>query len=303
MKVSLNLWVIVAGITLYFGLVLGVILFLRWRRKTRWPFKLEDKLLRGPGEALKQKIVELDERVSLEFFGGITGGFLVFAIVGESVAKFFSLSPLAATSLAIGGLAAVFGVSGWRIAQAWKERQNCFLGWFGERFVAEWLESSKVEGWRIFHDVPCANNGASFNIDHVAVGVNGVFVIETKTRRKGKARPGREDNKVIFDGLELDWPWGKDAFGLQQAEDNALWLADWIKSEVNELVQVTPLLALPAWWIDDSIAKRSLQKRLCRPVNPKWLPGILGRDQPVLTQKQGDLIATRLEVRCRDVTD
>jgi len=51
-----------------------------------------------------------------------------------------------------------------------KARGDCYLGFFGERVVAEFLEPAKGSGWRIFHDVPCESGRERFNIDHVAVG-------------------------------------------------------------------------------------------------------------------------------------
>ncbi|MDP2139042.1 MAG: nuclease-related domain-containing protein, partial [Candidatus Didemnitutus sp.] len=162
------------------------------------------------------------------------------------------------------------------------------------------LEPTKLQGWRIFHDVPFSNNGAKFNIDHVAVGPGGVFVIETKTRRKGKPRPGFKDNEVFFDGRDLVWPWGEDNHGLEQAEQNAQWMMNWIRNEIGERVHVSPILALPGWWVEKKPARES---RVCAVVNPKWLPGMLGRERAVLDQKTIDLLALRIEAKCRDVEE
>ena len=126
------------------------------------------------------------------------------------------------------------------LARKLLESWNRYLGYFGERYVAELLEPLRQQGWRVFHDVPGEAHGKKFNLDHVAAGLGGVFVIETKTRRKGAARPGRKDNQVYFDGRVLDWPWGEDDHGLEQAEWNAVWLADMLKSETGERVHVAP---------------------------------------------------------------
>jgi hypothetical protein len=175
---------------------------------------------------------------------------------------------------------------------------NRYLGYFGERIVAEHLEPLKPEGWRVFHDVPGEHNGAKFNIDHVAVGPTGTYVIETKTRRKGGARPGFDDHKVYFDGRRLVWPWGEDNHGLEQAERNAVWLADTLKSELGERVNVTPMLTLPGWWVE---MKPSRDTRLCRVTNPKGLPKLLPTGGTILSPQQIEAIAGKLEARCRDV--
>ncbi len=194
-------------------------------------------------------------------------------------------------------IALFIGAARW-FAGKTKESHDRYLGYFGERIVAECLDPLKQLGWRIFHDVPCQNNGTKFNIDHIAVGPQGVFVIETKTRRKGGARPGFDDHKVYFDGRALVWPWGEDNHGLEQAERNAVWLGETIKAEIGERVFVTPFLTLPGWWVEN---KPSRDSRLCRVVNAKVLAKFLPNGPAVLTPQQINNIAVKLEARCRDV--
>lgn len=291
-----GLWFIAIGAGLYFALIVGVIAWARWQRKTRWPFKLDDKLLRGPGEHLRKRLGEIEERFLFECFGGLTAVLLTLGLFGDTFRRLFGWTPGVASALAITAVLVVMAVSLWRIRRLWEERANHYLGWFGERLVGEQLQVAAVQGWRIFHDVPCPLG----NIDHVAVGPGGVFVIETKTRRKGNARPGFDDNKVYFDGRDLVWPWGEDNHGLEQAERNAVWLSSHIKAEVDERVDVSPILALPGWWLE---MKPMRESRLCRVVNPKWLPSLLAKERVLLNPKQVDLIALRLEARCRDVEE
>jgi hypothetical protein len=125
-----------------------------------------------------------------------------------------------------------------------------------------------------------------------------VYVIETKTRRKGPARPGFEAHKVYFDGQALVWPWGEDNHGLDQAERNAIWLGEALHAELGERVHVLPILALPGWWVELKPARES---RLCRVVNPKGLPKLLPGGAAVLDERQVASIAAKLEARCRDV--
>lgn len=292
--------IVVGSLLLFFVMVVAIVVFQRWRRKTRWPFKAEDKLIRGPGEELKRRIAAIDERLLSELIAGACLGLLCLGFVGDDLRRWLGLAVLPALIGAFFGMAVVYAASGWRISRLLSERRNYYLGWFGERYVAEWLEPVKLAGGRVFHDLPALSNGAGFNLDHVVVGPGGVVVIETKTRRKGNALPGRKDSTVVFDGHKLEWPWGADTHGLEQAERNALWLAEWIKGETGERVFVAPMLVLPGWWLELKPAKDG---RLCRVVNPKWLPGHFAKQPPVLTPAQVDLIALRLEARCRDVED
>lgn len=82
----------------------------------------------------------------------------------------------------------------------------------------------------------------------------------------------------------------------------AIYATRWLGQHDSEppKVYIAPLLALPGWWLENMPARET---RLCRVVNPKWLPGVLAKERPVLAQKQIDLIALRLEARCRDVEE
>jgi hypothetical protein len=207
----------------------------------------------------------------------------------------FQFAGLAITIIAF---IATFILAARWFAKKMRESGDRYLGYFGERVVAEHLEPLKRQGWRIFHDVPAAANGRSFNLDHVAVGPQGVFAIETKTRRKGGARPGFDDHKAYFDGRALVWPWGEDNHGLEQAERNAVWLAEALQAELGERVHVTPFLTLPGWWVEN---KPSRDSRLCRVVNSKGLAKFLPTGGVVLEARQIEAIAAKLEARCRDV--
>ncbi len=295
---SSGLWLLLIIGLLYGGGVIGMLYLARWLRRTRWPFKQEDRLVRSPGEHLRRRINEIDEQFLIEILTGFMGVLFALGLAAGPFRQWFGWTPRFATIVALFASTGLGLFSIWRVFRLWQERSNHFLGWFGERVVGEELQKATVHGWRVFHDLPFKNNGADFNIDHVVVGPGGMFAIETKTRRKGNARPGFKDNTVFFDGRDLVWPWKEDNHGLEQAERNALWLTNWIRTEIGERVHVSPVLALPGWWLE---MKPSRETRLCRVVNPKWLPGILADQKPLLTPKQVELIALRLEARCRDV--
>jgi integrase len=90
--------------------------------------------------------------------------------------------------------------------------------------VAILRELHKLTG-RVYHDFPAEN----FNIDHIVIGSNGVFAVETK----GRAKPVNGDVNVIFDGQGLQFPthYEKDPF--DQAKRQAVWLAKWLTSAVG----------------------------------------------------------------------
>ena len=139
-----------------------------------------------------------------------------------------------------------------RWLQGWLQRRaNDYLGFFGERYVAEWLDPLKAHGWFITHDVPCHGATGTFNLDHVAVGPGGIWVLETKTRRKGRARPGFKDHEVTFDGFQIIWPWSEDTDSLKQASSSARWLRDWLMNATGKGFDVRAVLVFPGYWVTE----------------------------------------------------
>lgn len=176
------------------------------------------------------------------------------------------------------------------------QRAHNYLGFFGERYVAEWLDPLKADGWHVFHDVPCEGASGKFNLDHVAVGPGGVWLVETKTRRKGKARPGLKEHEVVFDGSKIVWPWWDDTDSLKQANDNARWLRGWLKEMTGKAFDVAAVLTFLGYWV--------IERKLgpVRLANPKVLPQVLtSRGKGILNRDDIDLIRRQLEARCRDV--
>ena len=83
-------------------------------------------------------------------------------------------------SLVVGGLAAM--AAGWRLrfrpspeASAWRR------GAAGERRTARLLDPLARQGWAVLHDL--AVPGSRANLDHLAIGPGGVFVIDSKQYR------------------------------------------------------------------------------------------------------------------------
>ena len=162
--------------------------------------------------------------------------------------------------------------------------------------MAEHLEPLLANGYRVFHDVPAEGVKKDFNLDHVAVGPDGVAVIEIKTRRKGRARPGFKDHVVTYDGKQLIWPWGEDRHGLDQTKAEADWLRKWIGQRTGLDVSLKPILALPDWWVEMKARGDVIV------VNSKSVASaVAGKGTAVLTADQIDLIARQLDVLCRDV--
>jgi hypothetical protein len=296
---SLKFFLLAAGYFLFFmSSVVAMVWWQRRQRKMRLPFGESLRLLRSPGETQLKHTLKFDEDFGLWLMLAAGVPALIFGLMLSALNLIPGALKVAWLGVSVVVFIAAFIAAARLFAAKTKENSNRYLGYFGERIVAEHLEPLKGQGWRVLHDVPFQNNGSSFNIDHIAIGPQGVFAIETKTRRKGNARPGFDDHKVFFDGRDLEWPWGNDNHGLEQAERNAIELAKVIKAETGERFHVAPILTLPGWYVEP---RPSRETRLCRVTNPKGLPKFITSGGVLLSDQQINGIATRLESRCRDV--
>lgn len=288
---------IILATPLYMVVLFGSFKWSERRRRARWPFKLSDRLRRAPGETLQRRYQALSEAISLELVFGLAAAVMVvlFAFPVGKLLRLTLVSGIVSTAL---GVICVSAISSWRILRKVRQRSNLRLGWFGERYTAERLEKLQQEGYLVFHDVPCDGAQGPFNLDHVVLGPNGVFVVETKTRRKLKGEKGDKNHEVSFDGERLLWPWGADQHGVEQARAEAKWLRHAIRESLGEEVPVAPILALPGWYVRE--------KRVpgFRVVNPGYLGDVILKwPNPPLSSDLCIRIAALLEARVRDVED
>ncbi len=294
-------WVIYSTFGYFIIFTLAVFGFAIWRvRRSRVRAPVKFKLLRGPGETLRRKVASYDENLVFQLVGAAFAPPLVALSIFLGWVHWFKPTTNAqayaciATSLAVFVVGFVFAFR-WALNGFYRQRDQ-LLGYLGERAVAEELGPLERQGYRVFHDVPARAGDRAFNLDHVIVGPTGVFAVETKTRRKGRARPGFKDYEVIFDGQQLVWPWGEDTHGLTQAESEARWLSEWLHKRTGLAIEVKPILALPGWMV------REQKLGSVRVLNAKNVPAaVIGRNIRVLSSEQIDLISRLLDVECRDV--
>ncbi len=284
---------LVGYILLYFGVVAGIWIWRQRRRLERPP--VPEKLLRAPGEALRKKIERFDDLLLFHLVGAALVPLLVM-IVGlwavDGVKP--DARPWALTGLFV-FLALVLFISARWLVLILAQRRDHALGFFGERVVGETLDTLRSKGFRVFHQVPAQEANPPFEIDHVVIGGTGIFVLETKTRRKRTGRPGFEEHKIIFNGQQLVFPWGEDFIGLNQARDHAIWFENFVVQVLGKQIPVLPILVFPGWWVEEHAVST------VRVANPKQVPAIILRNSVVLTEDQVETLTRNLEARCRDV--
>jgi hypothetical protein len=211
----------------------------------------------------------------------------------QLLAAHVSLSWLApAVALLVG-----FSATGiWATLRAFRHVQTARdyrLGLRGEQAVAEALNEVADCGFRAFHDLQTEKLG---NIDHVVVGTRGVFLIETKARRRRKSRNGQPEHVVVYDGKTLQFPSGYDAEAVPQAERNARWLSGYLTKKTGEIVAVQPLVVLPGWFVE--LGKGNFNVKA---MNAAFLAGFLRREDEKLEAAQVRRIIASLDEKCRDV--
>lgn len=268
-------------------------------RKTRPP--MDFKLLRAPGETLRRKMAQHDDtmflRILLAALVPLIAGCLALYVAAYAQRKFGISNALGWSAIALVFVAALIPTVRWAIHDL--EHFRAYrLGYLGERAVGDQLVPLIAQGYAVFHDIPANGGKKPFNLDHVAVGPTGVALVETKTRRKGRARPGFKDHEVTYDGHQLIWPWGEDRHGLEQAFNEAEWLRKWIQQRTGIDTPVKPILALPGWFVVSKV------RGAVTVVNHKQVPSaVRGNNGRILSDDQVDLIARQLDLICRDVED
>jgi hypothetical protein len=272
-------------------LLLGILELRRRQayRNSKLPFS--KRYPRPPGESLRRKLEEFDDKL----VDKMAWLFAIAGFLGIGVYQCLTQSWVA------GGISvglAVASLIWWaiRFEKHASKRRNYYLGFLGERAVGEELNQLLAKGWSVFHDVPFEDNPSAkgFNVDHVVVGVGGLFAIETKARRKRTESGGHE---VTFDGRSLHYPWGAEDRGVKQSKECAHRLGQWLSKKLQTDLTATPVLVLPGWYVHRT------GKSDVRVVNEGAIPTLFRDEHKTGCLKSETATAVRalLDERCRQV--
>ncbi len=132
----------------------------------------------------------------------------------------------------------------------------------GEEHVGGLLDELAAGDWSVIHDASFGHG----NVDHIAVGVAGVFSVETKSH------PGPVRVRTIHGGV------------LRQAQEQRETLEE-IAGE-----RVEPLLVYSRAWVDKPLARR----RGVRVMPARMLLGYLARHRHTLTPEQVEQVRARI---------
>ena len=264
-------------------------LFAAWRywdkRQNKRRSPLSESLLRSPGESLLHELRRTDDQIDEAFLAVMIIPALMMGI------WWFQHGNGHPTSLWV-PVFAVIVVVAWsvsRLTRVVRKREILRLGYEAERAVAQNLSDLLRDGYSVFHDLPTDTG----NIDHVVVGPSGVYAIETKGRSKGPRGQGKDGAKVVVTRSELRFPTHVETQPIEQAKRQAQWLAKWLSSATGTPVAVSPVLALPGWFVD---AKERLDMLVFNGKNPRKL---IHRNGPAQIDEQAiTRITHQLRQRC-----
>lgn len=252
------------------------------RLETKSP--IVEKSLRYPAQSLDEKIDNLITEKAIIYIGA-PSIFLASAIN----AWVYSFSeripnPIVMTIITL----FVFIWSGIKFYKLRNESRALRQGRDGEREVGMNLELLREQGLKVYHDIL----GTNFNLDHILVGEQGIFVVETKTYSK----PNEGTCKIIYDGEKLSYngTYRSDK-PIVQAKASAQWLKNYLKDSIGKNFNVHPIVVFPGWFTESKVPLKDIWI-----LNPKGLNKFMQNARNILSKDDVALITNRIEIYVRN---
>lgn len=252
------------------------------KRETRSPLK--GAPLRMPGQSVQEMIDKVVDDEWFPLFG--VAVMLVLLTFLEWFKDIFGLAPTPRlyTLMTLGFVAYTW----WRWRQIQRKVRPLKLARDGERVVAECLDLVRGDGHWVFHDLV----GEGFNVDHVVVGSQGIYTVETKTISKPAG-----DARVVFDGERvLVAGWAPDRDPVAQAQAQARWLRELLLSMTGREFPVRPVVAYPGWFVESTPSARKADVWV---LEPKALLSFIRHEPHFLPKADVALIVNRLKLQMR----
>jgi hypothetical protein len=248
---------------------------------------LKAKPLRLAGQSVQDEIDHWFDDVLNDHLVLLLGGFAVWSTA--LVTWLFPAPRFTFFVMVSVAFAAMLAWSVPKVVKARRKIQRLRLGRDGERAVAECLDLVRHDGAWVIHDLP----GSGFNVDHVVVGTQGVFAVETKTWSK----PASGEARIQFDGSKLivagTLP-SRDP--VAQARAQAAWVAKTLEELTGRRYPVRPVVVFPGWFVERAPNPTTRDVWV---LEPKELRGWLAREPHVIPPRDVALIHSRLKLVAR----
>ena len=281
--------ILTCGILFIMLAVLNVIRS-RIRLRTLRPSFKQD-LLRIPGGSLLVRLDNLNEQINLYLVYVITLPLIIYsALISYS---YFQAEQPSPTVIWISSIisVALIAYMAFNLVKLLSCRKDIRLTYEGELAVGQELNQLMLHGYRVYHDFPAD----TFNIDHIIVGSKGVFAVETRTRSKGATRDRSQEATVTYDGRMLTFADATDFETVEQAEQQADWLSQWLGAATGEPIAVRAIVTLPGW-----VVKRTSADGI-PVVNPGQFASLFEHIKPrPLSETMLNRIKDQLEQKCRN---
>ena len=206
------------------------------------PKSIGATIKRLPGQGLREKRDDLFDRSVNEPAMLMLVGWIV--LVMEWLHVFGKVQPNIWLGVLFAAVSTVYAVCKIRVAK--REISKYKRGEEGERIVAQAIEQDLVPlGYVAFHDIPLEKDGRRFNIDHLLVGPNGIFAIETKYYTK----PAKGSPEVKYDVKQILWNGAtyRNRDEIAQTMNNAQSARTLISELTGMNVFVHPVLCAVGW--------------------------------------------------------
>lgn len=214
------------------------------------PFDIES-MPRMPGHGLLSQLLNKTFDLAALIMFLMLSALIPLAQTGLQV---YIGNPVASPTIIISLSIVLFLFFTFKIVSIYKVRVNLREGLEAEWAVGMKLNELQALGYKVFHDI----QGDKFNIDHLVVGYNGVFAVETKSRRKPMIKnsgfnSSKERTKqftVMTKGNCLKFPTWQDSKSIEQAKRQAKWVSTWLSNSTGLDINSSPVLIIPGWFIE-----------------------------------------------------
>ncbi len=225
------------------GISISIMYFFNWQHRSKVN-PLTRAMPRLPGSQLGRELGSVQLNIGMSLLTTAMGvylpgvAYLLFKINGEQT--------LLVSLVLTGCVILVYGLV--VLVKSFKRIKILRLGYECELAVGQELNLLMHQGFHVFHDIPADG----FNIDHIVVGKNGVFAVETKGRSKrlGTASDNKAEHRLDYENGVLKFPGWQETKPIEQAIRQAKWASDWLSKATGTTVLVKPVVVLPGWFIN-----------------------------------------------------